>query len=165
MFSLSRRVSLFLLGLALVALWQVLKLDAWGREGPGPGLFPQVLVGLCILLSLFELITPAATDSSASADQEIDPGFHAADSTAKRTFFMYAISILIMVVGAYFAGFAVTAFALTVFILHFSEHISLSRAVGTGVIFVIAGWIAFAWLLRVNLPEGPLDSAFLALVY
>ena len=165
MLSPSRRVSLFLLSLALIALSQVLKLDAWGRDGPGPGLFPQVLVGLCILLSLVELIAPAAADSSAAADQEINPGFYAADTAEKRTFFIYAISILIMVVGAYFAGFAVTAFALTIFILYFGEHISLPIAAGTGVLYVVAGWIAFAWLLRVNLPEGPLDAAFLALVY
>jgi hypothetical protein len=50
-------------------------------------------------------------------------------------------------------------------VLYLGEGIAWPTAVGAGVLYVLGGWITFAWLLRVNLPEGPLDRVFLALVH
>ena len=48
----ARHVSVLLLCMAGVGLWQALKLQTWTFGGPGPGLFPQIVAGLCVVLSL-----------------------------------------------------------------------------------------------------------------
>lgn len=159
-----RCVGLLLLGLALLAMWQATSLRTWAFDGPGPGLFPQFLAGLCILLCLVELVAPEQPKQT-SALQDIGPSHADAEPAEKRAFLVYAIALLVMIAGAYYAGFALTTFALVVIILHYGERIPWRKAVGFAALYVVGGWVVFAWLLRVNLPEGPLDRTFLALVY
>lgn len=160
----ARYVGLLLLCLAVVAMWQATSLRTWASDGPGPGLFPQLLAGLCVFLCLIEIIAPEKVDHT-SVLQDIGPSHAEAEPAEKRTFFVYAIALVVMVAGAYYAGFALTTLAVVVIILHYGEHIAWRKAVGFAVLYVVGGWVVFAWLLRVNLPEGLLDRTFLALVY
>lgn len=161
----SRHVSLLLLGMAGIGLWQALKLQTWSFGGPGPGLFPQAVAGLCVFLSLVEFIRPPRPGESPASELDALASTDEPGNAEKRTFWVYVASIMLMTVGAYYAGFAVTTFVLVVLVLSLGEGITWPKAVGAGVLYVLCGWVAFSWLLRVNLPEGPLDRAFLALVH
>jgi hypothetical protein len=157
----SRRVGILLLVGALLAFWQALRLPLWTFQGPGPGLFPQALAVMCILLSMIEILAPRAIPlRSGWEEAAIEP-----ERREHQTFAVYVASILILTVGAFYAGFAVTTFALVLVVLRFGEGVGWGRSILTGVGYVLAGWVTFGVLLRVNLPEGPLDRAFLALVH
>lgn len=161
----ARRASLMLLGGACLGLWQAMQLQTWAFGGPGPGLFPQVVAGLCVLLSLVEVLVPAHADVVPRMDHEIHTAHQDAGPAEKRTFWIYVASIVVMVVGSYYGGFAVTTFTLVVLVLAVGEKIAWSTAIAAGALYVLQGWLAFAWLLRVNLPEGFLDRVFLDLVH
>jgi Tripartite tricarboxylate transporter TctB family len=157
----SRRVGVLLLTAALLALWQALRLPLWTFQGPGPGLFPQALAALCVLLSLLEIIAPSPIPSPSPWEAAaIEP-----ERSENRTFRAYATGIIIITAGAFYAGFAVTTFALMLVVLRFGEGVGWLRTILTSAGYVLLGWLAFGVLLRVNLPEGPLDRAFLALVH
>ena len=157
----SRGVGLLLLFGGLLALWQALSLPRWTFQGPGPGLFPQALAAICILLSILEVLTARKVP--------LHSGLEDADSTPERrehqTFAAYVVGIFIMTAGAFYAGFSFTTFALALVILRFGEGVGWGRSILTGAAYVVAGWLTFGVLLRVNLPEGPLDRAFLAWVH
>jgi hypothetical protein len=157
----SRRVGFLLLFGALIALWHALRLPLWTFQGPGPGLFPQALAAMCVLLSIVEILAPREVPlRSAWEEAAIAP-----ELREHKTFAVYVASIFIMTAGAFYAGFAVTTFALVLVVLRFGEGAGWGRSIFTGAAYVLAGWVTFGTLLRVNLPEGPLDRAFLALVH
>jgi len=163
--SAARRVSLLLFGVACLGLWQALQLQTWAFGGPGPGLFPQAVAGICVLLSFIEVLVAPSTAAAPRLDQDLSPAHGVAGADEKRTFWIYVAGILVMVAGAYYGGFAITTFALVVLVLAVGEKIAWRTAIGAGVLYVLLGWAAFAWLLRVNLPEGLVDRAFLDLVH
>ena len=64
-----------------------------------------------------------------------------------------------------YAGFVVTTIAVTVVIVRFAERRSLTAALGYGVACAVIGLVCFGWLLRVDLPEGPIERAFYTFVH
>jgi hypothetical protein len=116
---------------------------------------------MCVLLSIVEILAPREIPlRSAWEEAAIAP-----ERREHQTFAVYVASIFIMTAGAFYAGFAVTTFALVLVVLRFGEGVGWRRSIFTGAAYVLAGWVTFGTLLRVNLPEGPLDRAFLALVH
>lgn len=156
----TRLATLGLLAAALVGLWQSSRLDSWGFDGPGAGFFPQLVAGLCVVLSLLVLASPGKAGST----EDGDDAAVAATAETRRTFAIYAGALVLLAVGAAYAGFVVTAIAVSVAIVRFAERQSWTRALGYGLACAAIGLVCFGWLLRVDLPEGPIERAFYSLV-
>lgn len=152
------------LGLALVAgigLWQALKLDRWGFDGPDAGFFPQLVAGVCVLLSLLVALWPGRP--SAGEDGEADASDEGGIATP-RPFAVYAVALLVLALGSMSVGFTPTTILVTLLIVRFAEGRSWSAAIGYGLACAAVGLVLFGWLLRVDLPEGPIERAFYAAV-
>lgn len=156
----TRLATFGLLAAALVGFWQSMRLESWGFDGPGAGFFPQLVAGVCIVLALVVLVSPGRAGSTEDGDTEETPG----TAETRRTFAIYAASLAVLAAGAAFAGFAVTAVVVSVIIVRFAERRSWAAALGYGVAGAIVGLVCFGWLLRVDLPEGPIERAFYTLV-
>ncbi len=156
----TRLATLGLLAAALVGLWQSLRLDSWGFDGPGAGFFPQLVAGLCVVLALLVLVSPGQAGST----EDGDDAAVAATAESRRSFAIYAAALVLLAVGAAFAGFAVTAVAVSIVVVRFAERRSWGAALGYGVACAAIGLVCFGWLLRVDLPEGPIERAFYSLV-
>ena len=156
----TRLVTLGLLAAALVGLWQALRLDSWGFDGPGPGFFPQLMAGLCVVLALIVFAVPGRGSGTEAGDTEVAERAPETD----RSFAIYVAALGVLAAGAMYAGFAMTVVAVTVLIMRFAERRSWPVAIGYGVACAAAGLICFGWLLRVDLPEGPIERQFYMLV-
>ncbi|NDH60918.1 MAG: tripartite tricarboxylate transporter TctB family protein [Alphaproteobacteria bacterium] len=156
----TRLATFGLLAAALVGLWQSMRLESWGFDGPGAGFFPQLVAGVCVVLALIVLVSPGRAGSTEDGDTEDQRG----TAETRRTFAIYAISLVVLALGAAFAGFVVTAVVVAVIIVRFAERRSWAAAIGYGVACAAVGLVCFGWLLRVDLPEGPIERAFYSLV-
>ena len=156
----TRLATLGLLAAALVGLWQSLRLESWGFDGPGAGFFPQLVAGLCVVLALLVLVSPG----QAGQTEDGDDAAVAATAESRRTFAIYVGALVLLAVGSAFTGFVVTSIAVSVVIVRFAERQSWIKAVGYGVACAAIGLVCFGWLLRVDLPEGPIERAFYSLV-
>jgi hypothetical protein len=156
----TRLVTLGLLAAALVGLWQALRLDSWGFDGPGPGFFPQLMAGLCVVLALVVFAVPGRGGGTEAGDTE-EAG---TSPETDRSFMIYVAALGVLAAGAMYAGFAMTVVAVTVLIMRFAERRSWLVSLGYGVACAAAGLVCFGWLLRVDLPEGPVERQFYMLV-
>jgi hypothetical protein len=156
----TRLATLGLLAVALVGFWQSMRLESWGFDGPGAGFFPQLVAGVCVVLGLIVLVSPGRAGSTEDGDTEEAKG----TVETGRTFAIYAASLGVLAIGAAYAGFAVTAVLVAVIIVRFAEHHSWMAALSYGVACAAIGLVCFGWLLRVDLPEGPVERAFYSLV-
>ena len=152
----TRLATFGLLAAALVGLWQSMRLESWGFDGPGAGFFPQLVAGVCVVLALIVLVSPGRAGATEDGDTEDQKG----TAETRRTFAIYAISLVVLALGAAFAGFVVTAVVVAVIIVRFAERRSWAAAIGYGVACAAVGLVCFGWLLRVDLPEGPIERAF-----
>lgn len=152
------------LGLAAVAgvgLWQALKLDRWGFDGPDAGFFPQLMATICVALALVVAAWPGRPN--AGEDGEADAGDEGRIVT-RRSFAVYALAFAVMAAGAMSAGFAPTALLTTVLVTRFAERRAWGASLGFGVAVVAVCLVLFGWLLRVDLPEGPVERLFYSMV-
>lgn len=156
----TRLVTLGLLAVALVGLWQALRLESWGFDGPGPGFFPQLMAGICVALAIVVLVLPGQAGETEGGDTEDTPR----SAEAHRTLALYAATFGLLAAGAMYAGFAMTTIVVTVLIMRFAERRSWMASVGYGVACAAVGLVCFGWLLRVDLPEGPIERTFYTLV-
>jgi hypothetical protein len=156
----TRLATLGLLAAALVGLWQSLRLDSWGFDGPGAGFFPQLVAGLCVALSLLVLVSPGKAGSTEDGDGDAV----AATPETRRTFALYVGALVLLAVASWLAGFVVTSILVSVVIVRFAERQSWTKALAYGVACAAIGLVCFGWLLRVDLPEGPIERAFYSLV-
>ncbi len=157
-----RLATLGLLVVALVGLWQAMKLERWGFDGPGPGLFPLMVAVVFVALAAIVLIWPGRAATTEEGDTDtIDP------QTRQRTrssFLIYVASLLVLAAGSAFAGFTLTAIAISVLIVRFAEGRSWAAALTYGFACAAVGLIGFGWLLRVDLPSSAIERAFFSLV-
>lgn len=158
----TRIATLGLLAAALVGLWQSLRLDSWGFDGPGPGFFPTLVAGVCVVLAVIVFFSPGRAGVTEDGDTDDVP--KDASAGTRNTFAIYVASFAVLALGTAFAGFFVTIVAVTVLIMRFAERRSWLAAVGYGVACAAIGLVCFGWLLRVDLPEGPIERAFYTLV-
>lgn len=156
-----RLTALALAAVAAVGLWQALKLERWGFDGPDAGFFPQLMAAACVVLALVVAAWPGRP--SAGDDGEADAGDEGGIVT-RRTFGVYGIALLAMAGGAMFAGFVPTALLVTAIVMRFAEGRSWASSLGYGVAVAITCLVLFGWLLRVDLPEGPIERGFYSLV-
>jgi hypothetical protein len=157
-----RLAALGLLAAAAVGLWQAAGLERWSFEGPGPGLFPLLTGGVCAALALLVALFPGR---AASADDgEGDPPDDAGDAVATRRFMLYALALLLLAVGPAYLGIALSAIVISVLLIRYAEGRSWRAALVYGICAALIALVGFGWLLRVDLPAGPLERAFFALV-
>ena len=74
----ARIAAVGLLAAALIGLWQALKLDSWGFDGPGAGFFPQLVAGVSVALALLVVLVPgkaAATEEGDTRAVELQPDY------------------------------------------------------------------------------------------
>ncbi len=163
----ARLAALFMLVIALIGLWKLSSLERWSIEGPGPGLFPMLVAGVFAALAIIVLIWPGQVSSSADDDVDengAEAGAANTQSNQTRTFRLYAISLLMLAFGSAFAGFTITALAVSVIVVRFAERRSWFAAISYGLICAAIGLIGFGWLLRVDLPNTAIERAFFSLV-
>ena len=157
-----RLATLALLGVALVGLWQAWGLERWAIDGPGAGLWPTIVASVCVALAVVVLIWPGSQASTEEGDTDaLDP---AERQRTASSFRLYSIALVVLAAGSAFAGFTLTALAVAVLIVRFAERRSWSSALIYGVVAAVLGLVCFGWLLRVDLPTGPIERAFLSLV-
>lgn len=152
------------LALALVAgvgLWQALKLDRWGFDGPDAGFFPQLTAVACVVLALVVAAWPGR--ANVGDDGEADAG-EQGRILARRTFAIYALALLVIAAGALTAGFSPTALLVTVMLMRGAEGRSWAASIAYGVAICVVCLVAFGWLLRVDLPQGPVERLFFSMV-
>lgn len=156
----TRLVTAGLLAIAFVGLWQALRLESWGFDGPGPGFFPQLMAGICVALAVVVLAFPGRAGETEGGDTE------EVRSTpdSNRTFAIYAATLVVLAAGATYAGFAVTTIGVAVLIMRFAEGRSWRVSITYGIACAVVGLVCFGWLLRVDLPEGPIERHFYTLV-
>ena len=152
----ARLATLGLLAAALVGLWQALRLESGGVDGPGAGFFPQLVAGICVALAVLVFVAPGRAGETEEGDSEAV----AATAETRRCFALYALALVVLAAGAAWAGFVATAIAVSVVIVRFAERRSWAAALGYGVGAAVIGMVCFGWLLRVDLPEGPVERAF-----
>lgn len=160
--SLGRASAVALAAVAGVALWQALKLDRWGFDGPDAGFFPQLMAGICLLLALVVAVWPGRPNLG--EDGEADVPEEDGGVVTRNVFAVYSAALLLLALGAMFAGFAVTALAVTVLVMRFGEGRGWGSSLRYGTVCAVVGLVLFGWLLRVDLPEGPIERAFYSAV-
>lgn len=156
-----RLTALALAAVAGVGLWQALKLERWGFDGPDAGFFPQLMAAICVLLSLVVAAWPGRPN--AGDDGEADAGDEGRVVT-RNTFAIYVVALLVMAAGAMTVGFAPTALLTTVIVMRFAEQRGWRASLVYGVCTVVVCLVLFGWLLRVDLPEGPIERLFYSMV-
>lgn len=164
-FSAARWVAAGLLGASLATLWQAQALPRWGFDGPGTGIFPQVLSGMAVVLSvlvlLFERRDAGPPDSG---DGEGVARYDLAEPAERRVFHFYLLALALLVVGSWWLGFIVTVTLVIITIMRFGEGVGWRATLLTAASVVAVGQLGFGWLLQVSLPAGPADRALLALM-
>lgn len=162
----ARWTALGLFCAAAAAFWQATKLSRWGFDGPGPGLYPQVIAALCMALSLLVLALEKGDPAPAAADDDDEAvaRYDMAGPQERRTFHLYLLALVVLVLGCWFAGFIITSMAVTIIAMRFAEGVSWRATLITAVAIAMSSVILFGWLLQVSLPEGPPDLAFRALL-
>lgn len=157
-----RWATLALLATALIGMWQAWGLERWAIDGPGPGLWPMVVASVCVALSLVVLLWPGRDSATEAGDT--DPLDAAEARRTRSTFGLYCLALVVLALGSAFAGFVLTAFAVSILLVRFAEGRSWRSALTYGLAASVIGLVCFAWWLRVDLPTGPIERAFLSLV-
>jgi hypothetical protein len=164
----ARLAALGVFAVAAVGLWQASSLERWSFEGPGPGLFPLLAGGVCALLALVVTVWPgraAAGDSGDSGDSGDGLPPDASQRRAgDRRFACYVAALAFLAVAPGLLGITISAIAIAVLLIRVAEGRSWRAAVSYGVCAAVIALVGFGWLLRVDLPSGPIEQAFFALV-
>ena len=159
--ALARLTAVGLAGIAGIGLWQALRLDRWGFDGPDAGFFPQLTAALAVLLALIVALWPGR--ASPGDDEEGGEGDEGTIGTP-RTFLWYAVALGVMAAGSFLVGFVPTAVLLAVVVMRLAEGRSWSASIGFGLACGVVCLVLFGWLLRVDLPEGPVERFFYSMV-
>jgi hypothetical protein len=158
----ARLAALGVLAVAAVGLWQASSLERWSFEGPGPGLFPLLAGGVCALLAL---VVTAFPGRAATGDTEDDEPLAASQRLGSdRRFACYVAALAFLAVAPGLLGITISAIAIAVLLIRVAEGRSWRAAIGYGVCAAVIALVGFGWLLRVDLPSGPIEQAFFALV-
>lgn len=157
-----RVATLALLGVGLVGVWQAGKLTRWAIDGPGPGLWPSIVSLVFVALAVVVFLFPGRQSNTEDGDTEV------VDEATRRatlgTFGIYALTLVVLAVGAAFAGFVVTSLLVSVLVIRFAERRSWRAALVYGTVCALVGLYGFGWLLRVDLPSTGIERALLSLV-
>ena len=158
----TRLATLALLAAALVGLWQAWGLERWAIDGPGAGLWPMIVASVCVALAVIVLIWPGPAGTTEEGDTDTIDTRELVRT--RSTFNLYCLALIVLALGAAYGGFVLTSLTVSILLVRFAEGRSWGAALLYGVSASLIGLVCFAWLLRVDLPTGPIERAFLALV-
>jgi len=158
----TRLATLALLAAALVGLWQAWGLERWAIDGPGAGLWPMIVASVCVALAVIVLIWPGPAGTTEEGDTDTIDTRELART--RSTFNLYCLALIVLALGAAYGGFVLTSLTVSILLVRFAERRSWGAALLYGVGAALIGLVCFAWLLRVDLPTGPIERAFLSLV-
>lgn len=130
------------------------QLEAWGWDGPGPGLMPQVLSVLIGIASLAVLAWPG--------DPNVEPE-GGARPFANGTFLAYGAAMLGVAIALPFFGFVLPMIVGTIVMLRFGEKTSWMQAVFYGVVLTSGIVLVFGTALGVPFPSGVAERALYSL--
>lgn len=159
----ARWTALGLFCAAAAAFWQATQLTRWGFDGPGPGLYPQILSVMCMALALLVLVLEKNDPEPDTDDEEAVARYGLAAPKDRRTFHIYLLALAVLVAGSWFAGFIVTSIAVMVLTMRFAEGVSWKATLITAFSVTFVCVVGFGWLLQVSLPESHVDLAFRSL--
>lgn len=154
----ARWTALGLLLAAAAAFWQASLLPRWGFDGPGTGLFPQILAIIAMALALLVLVTEKPNPAPvAEDDEDAVSRYDRAAPAERRVFHLYLLALAVLVAGSWWAGFIVTTVAVVIIIMRFAEGVSWRASLITALVVALVGQVCFGWLLQVSLPSGHVD--------
>jgi len=161
----ARWTALGLLCAGVATFWQAQALPRWGFDGPGTGIFPQVLSVMAIALSALVLLLERRKPEPVETDGgEAVARYDLAEPAQRRVFHFYLLALVLLVAGTWWLGFIVTVTAVIITIMRFGEGVGWRPTLITAASVVAVGQFGFGWLLQVSLPAGPLDRALLGLM-
>lgn len=159
----TRWTLLGLIAIAGTAMWQASYLDLWSFSGPGPGLFPQVTAAATATLAAICVLFPERKSALSEDDGVTD--FFGAEREERRTFWLYSLSLVLLIPGVIWAGFWVTAACIITFLMRFAERRPWPQSILFAVVVATLGLFGFGWLLQVSLPSSTVDRFLLSLVH
>ena len=142
-------------------LWQAFDLDEWGLLGPGPGLFPRMVVGLCTAIAAMLAFFPRLAGPAASADTTDGDE---AGPDERRVFRFYVVALIALAPVAELLGFVATAAMLALLLTWMAERRDWRAALVFGLGCGILGVIVFQRLLGAEIPAYGLERAIAALL-
>lgn len=143
-------VALLLSGLFL---WQALELEEWGILGPGPGLFPRIVAGACVLLSALLACMPGLAGDAAQ------DGANEAGPAERRVLRFHVAALLLLPPACEFLGFIAASLLLALLLTWRAERRGLVAALAFGAACGLAGVVVFQQLLGAEIPSLALERA------
>ena len=159
----SRWTALGLLVAAAAAYWQASILPRWGFDGPGTGLYPQIISIIAMVLAVVMFFVDKEGPPS-SSDEDAVTRYDLAQPEERRVFHIYLLALGLLVAGSWWAGFIVTSIVVVITIMRFAERVSWRATLITAFSVALIGQIVFGWLLNVSLPEGAVDQGLRTLM-
>lgn len=160
----SRWTALGLFVAAAAAYWQASLLPRWGFDGPGTGLYPQVIAIIAMVLAVVVFCVDGEEPALNADDDNDVPRYGLARPQERRVFHIYLLALALLVAGCWWAGFVVTSFVVVITIMRFAEGVSWRSSLITAFSVAAIGQIGFGWLLNVSLPEKAVDVALRTLM-
>ncbi len=159
-----RWTALGLFAAAAAAYWQASMLPRWGFDGPGTGLYPQIVAIVAMVLAVVIFYVDKETAVPTADDDEAVSRYDLAAPEERRVFHIYLLALALLVAGSWWAGFIVTTVVVVLTIMRFAERVSWRASIITAVAVAVIGQVGFGWLLNVSLPEGAVDRALRSLI-
>lgn len=143
---------LALAGLLFAALagWEASALERWAWDGPGPGLFPQVLALLIAAASLGVLLWPG---------EAAGPPEGGARPWANRTFQAYVGAMLGVALLLPLLGFILPMLLAALLMLRLGEGRGWGESLGYSLALVAGTVLLFGTALGVPFPSGLVEQA------
>jgi xanthine/uracil permease len=137
--------------LALVGLWQARQLDMQSFMGPGPGLFPAIVLSTVTVLAGLLLLFPALGGAETGEEDEGPPD--------KRAFGATIAALIFLAPAAMWFGFTVAAIGVALLMAWLGEGRRLRSALLFGLCCAAIGVVVFGVVLNVDLPRSSFDEA------
>jgi len=138
--------------LLLLGLWQASRLELSGFTGPGPGLFPVIVITATAGIAALLLLLPHLAGPDTSAEEEND-------EPDRRNFVACIAALLFIVPASAWFGFTGAALGAAVLMTGLGERRGAAGVVLFGLVCAAVGVILFGALLGVDIPRTELDAA------
>ena len=153
MFGLDRKISLFLIGLCFLLIYNIKSLKIWSSTtGPLEGFLPLLCTLVLLVCAVLLLLTESNEKQKNNKEKNIS------DEFKPILFFLFMfISIILMEYIGYILSFAIFFIGTLMFIQKFS----LLKTMQLYLILIAFVYVTFIWWLDVPLPVGSIWESLL----